>query len=102
MGDLGGGTIDPSCDPTPCPSPRSTLPAALPQAAGMGKIRARLARFFFAALCAARGRRGERPHEFGNEEETISDVQLGLQQVPARAELRLAAALGDIELRAIP
>ena len=34
--------------------------------------------------------------------ETISDVRLDLQQVPARAELLLAAALGDIELQAIP
>ena len=30
----------------------------------MGKIRARFARFLFAALCAARGRRGARPHDF--------------------------------------
>jgi len=34
--------------------------------------------------------------------ETISDVRLGLQQVPALAELLLTAALGDIELQAFP
>ena len=32
----------------------------------------------------------------------MNDVQLDLQQVPARAELRLAADLGDEELKAIP
>ena len=32
----------------------------------------------------------------------MNDVQLDLQQVPARAELLLAAELGDEELQAIP
>ena len=34
-------------------APGPPLPAAFPQAAGKGKIRARFARFLFAALCAA-------------------------------------------------
>ena len=45
------GTIDPSCDPTPCPSPPVHPPAAFAQAAGKGKSR---------ALCAARGRTARR------------------------------------------
>ena len=55
-----------------------------------------------AALCAARERWGARPHDSRNGNETISDVRLDPRQVPARAELLLAAELGDIELLAIP
>ena len=37
-----------------------------------------------------------------NGTETMSDVRLDLHQVPARAELLLAAELGDVEPLAIP
>ena len=47
------GTIDPSCDPTPCPSPPVHPPGRLHPGGRKGKNRARFARFFFAALCAA-------------------------------------------------
>ena len=48
------GTIDPSCDPTPCPSPPVHPPAAFAQAAGKGKI-ARALRAFFLPRCARQG-----------------------------------------------
>ena len=58
------GTIDPSCDPTPCPSPPVHPPAAFAQAAGKGKNRARYARFFFCRAVRGKGTNGttgERP-----------------------------------------
>ena len=62
-GGWGAGTIDPSCDPTPCPSPPVHPPGRLHPGGRNGKNRARFARFFFAALCAAKGRRGTRPYD---------------------------------------
>ena len=86
------------------PRRRSTIPAALPQAAGRGKIRARYARFFFAALCAAKGTTGReapRLQEWKRDDEAACGWML--QQVQAQAELAAQAAeLGDIELLAIP
>ena len=45
------------------PRLRSTIPAPYPRPPEREKSRA-LCALFFAALCAARGRRGERPHDF--------------------------------------
>ena len=70
----------------------------------MGRNSRALCALNFAALCAARH---ERPdgHEAPRPQvsrEAMRDVRLDLQQVPARAELPLVAALGDEEPLAIP
>ena len=96
-GGSGAGTIDPSCDPTPCPSAPVHPAACLRQAAGTGKIRARYARFFFAPLCGAtKNPTGKGPPRTspGKGERAMSEVRLDTRQAPARAELLLAADFG--------
>ena len=88
------GTIDPSGNPTPCPSPPVRPPGRLTPGRRKGKIRARFARFF---VCRAlRGKRttGREAPRLQERSQAINGVRLDPQQVPTRAELLLAAELG--------